>query len=127
MELMSGRYSTDVAGFLLATDRVATALESLGHAVSGALVALSDVPRVEIDPSALSAAAESLRNHANTATDSADQVMTTWNTLPASYEAPESGELLARMSVCPRAADDFAQTMRRVAAIMAQLADQLAP
>ncbi len=90
------------------------------------LVALSDVPTVEIDPSALSAAAESLRNHANSATDSADQIMTTWNTLPASYEAPESGELLARMSVVPRAADDFAETTRRVAAIMAQLADQLA-
>ncbi|MXS73729.1 hypothetical protein CSIV_12685 [Microbacterium sp. CSI-V] len=90
------------------------------------LVALADVPTVDIDPSALSSAAESLRTHADAATDSAERISSTWNTLPASYEAPEAGELLARMTVVPRAADDFADTARRVAAIMAQLADQLA-
>lgn len=90
------------------------------------LVALADVPTVDIDPSALSSAAESLRTQADAATDSAERISTTWNTLPASYEAPEAGELLARMTVVPRAADDFADTARRIAAIMAQLADQLA-
>lgn len=90
------------------------------------LVALADVPTVDIDPSALSSAAESLRTHADAAADSAERISTTWNTLPASYEAPESEELLAPMTVVPRAADDFADNARRIAAIMAQLADQLA-
>ncbi|SIR47094.1 hypothetical protein [Microbacterium sp. RURRCA19A] len=90
------------------------------------LVALADVPTVDIDPSELSSAAESLRTHADATTDSAERISTTWNTLPTSYEAPEAGELLARMSVVPRAADDFADIARRIAAIMAQLADQLA-
>ena len=90
------------------------------------LVTLADVPAVDIDPSALSSAAESLRTHADATTDSAERITTTWNTLPASYDAPEAGELLARMSVVPRAVDDFADATRRIAAIMAQLADQLA-
>lgn len=90
------------------------------------LVTLSNVPSVTIDPSALSAAAESLRHRADDAADSAERITATWNALPASYDAPEAAELLARMSVVPRAADDFVETFRRIAAIMTELADQLA-
>lgn len=90
------------------------------------LVALSDIPAVEIDPSALSSAAESLRNHADAVADSSERIATTWNSLTGSYDAPEAAELLSRMSVVPRAADDFAETTRRIGTIMAQLADQLA-
>ncbi|MCG7416067.1 hypothetical protein MHY30_00885 [Microbacterium sp. ACRRU] len=90
------------------------------------LVTLSNVPSVTIDPSALSAAAESLRHRADAAADSAERITATWNALPASYDAPEAAELLARMSVVPRAADDFVETFRRIAAIMTELADQLA-
>ncbi|MDQ1082369.1 MULTISPECIES: hypothetical protein [Microbacterium] len=43
---MSGRYSIDVAGFLSTTDTVATALESLGQAVSDGLAALDRVVHV---------------------------------------------------------------------------------
>lgn len=43
MEGMGGQYSIDVAGFLSITDSVATALESLGQAVSGALTDLDHV------------------------------------------------------------------------------------
>lgn len=90
------------------------------------LVTLSNVPSVTIDPSALSAAAESLRHRADAAADSAERITATGNALPASYDAPEAAELLARMSVVPRAADDFVETFRRIAAIMTELADQLA-
>ncbi|MBT9605464.1 hypothetical protein [Microbacterium sp.] len=43
MERMGGQYSIDVAGFLSTTDSVATALESLGQAVSEALTDLDHV------------------------------------------------------------------------------------
>lgn len=90
------------------------------------LVAVSDIPTVEIDPSALSSAAESLRNHADAVADSSGRITSTWNSLTGSYDAPEAAGLLSRMSVVPRAADDFAEATRRIATIMAQLADQLA-
>lgn len=43
MERMGGQYSIDVAGFLSTTDTVATALESMGQAVSGALTDLDGI------------------------------------------------------------------------------------
>lgn len=90
------------------------------------LVSLSDIPTVEIDPSALSSAAESLRNHADAVADSSERIATTWNSLTGSYDAPEAAELLSRMTVVPQAAEDFAEATRRISSIMAQLADQLA-
>jgi len=65
MEHMGGQYSIDVAGFLSTTDGVATALESLGHSVSGALTDLGHVVRLvaaEADlSSALASATEERR------------------------------------------------------------------
>ncbi|MGN7187839.1 hypothetical protein [Microbacterium enclense] len=90
------------------------------------LVSLSDVPSVAIDPVALSSVAASLRRYADSVSDSSERLTTRWSTLHLDYRAPEAGELLSRMSVVPRAADDFAATTKRVATIMAELADHLA-
>nr|WP_307333858.1 hypothetical protein [Microbacterium sp. SORGH_AS_1204] len=86
----------------------------------------SDVPAVAIDPVALSSVAASLHRYADSVSDSSERLTTRWSTLHLHYQAPEVGELLSRMSVVPRAVDDFAATMKRVATIMAQLADHLA-
>ena len=43
MERMGGQYSIDVAGFVSTTDGVASALESLGQSVSGAVADLDEM------------------------------------------------------------------------------------
>jgi hypothetical protein len=65
MERMGGQYSIDVAGFVSTTDGVASALESLGQSVSGAVADLDQMVRLvttEADlASALTGATEERR------------------------------------------------------------------
>jgi hypothetical protein len=90
------------------------------------LITIASLPEVKVDVAALDRAAAELKNQAGLVGPATQQADTAWSGLRSSYETPESGELIGKMTVVRTAGDDFDETMGTVADVLGTCADELA-